>query len=89
MVPASAMLASHTFNILVNGVTSLLPLDWPSGTDFGPVFNSMIREPLPINSESFVTMAVTLFILNKNLAIANRSCVSCAHSMPRASMITP
>jgi len=26
---------------------------------------------------------------NKNLAIANRSRVSCAHSMSRASMITP
>jgi len=25
---------------------------------------------------------------NKNLAIANRSCVSCEHNMPRASMIT-
>ena len=26
---------------------------------------------------------------NKNLAIANRSRVSCAHNVPRASMITP
>jgi len=26
---------------------------------------------------------------NKNLAIANRSRVSCAHNMPTASMITP
>ena len=26
---------------------------------------------------------------SKNLAIANRSRVSCAHNMPRASMITP
>jgi len=27
--------------------------------------------------------------LNKNLAVANRSRVSCAHNMSRASMITP
>jgi len=27
-------------------------------------------------------------ITNKNLAIANRSCVSCAHNMSRASMVT-
>ena len=30
-----------------------------------------------------------LLVINKNLAIANRSRVSCAHNMPRASMITP
>jgi len=27
--------------------------------------------------------------VNKNLAIANRSRVSCAHNMPMASIITP
>ena len=32
---------------------------------------------------------ITQNILNKNLAIANRSRVSYAHNMSRASMITP
>ena len=29
------------------------------------------------------------YYMNKNLAIANRSRVSCVHNMPMASMITP
>ena len=34
-------------------------------------------------------MTVSVFILYKNLAIANRSRISCAHNMSMASTITP
>ena len=38
--------------------------------------------------ESRVPTLLNIFGKNKNLAIANRSRVSCAHNMSRASMIT-
>ena len=49
----------------------------------------MIIEPLPVDDESFLTIYLTVLEKYKNLAIVDRSRVSCAHNTSRTSMITP
>jgi len=88
----------NKYEQIVSGIANLAP-----SPNSGSEFYDMIPESLRVYSESFVTIAITVFLLpchqtntvnplwvhHKNLAIANRLRVSCAHNMPRTSMITP
>jgi len=81
------------------------PLDVSTNTEFGPDrlrFAGLIPERLIFRPKKSIQYRLSAYnqqldaherhaelFINKNLAIANRSRVSCAHSTSRASMITP